>query len=124
VAFGSFTFDAARGSFLVIPRTVAGRRNGVAWVTTITAAGPGNAATKEVASAPAAEPGRGGNSLTAAQRERAVAAAVKQIRAGRLRKVVLARDLQVTTQAPINVPGALTAKTRLISLSPAAICAG
>jgi menaquinone-specific isochorismate synthase len=110
VAFGSFTFDAARGgSYLVIPRTVAGRRNGVAWVTAITAADPGNAATKEVASVPAAEPGRGGNSLTAAQWERAVAAAVKQIRAGRLRKVVLARDLQVTAHAPINVPGALTA---------------
>lgn len=77
VAFGSFTFEAAcGGSYLVIPRTVAGRRNGVASVTTITAADPSNAATKEAASVPAAEPGRGRNSLTAAQWERAMAAAV------------------------------------------------
>ncbi len=57
---------------------------------------------------PAAGPGWRPNSLTAAQWGRAVAAAVEQIRAGSLRKVVLARDLQVPTQAPINVTAALT----------------
>src|SRR5258708_34889053 len=36
IAFGSFTFDpASDGSELVIPRTVLGRRNGMAWLTTI-----------------------------------------------------------------------------------------
>lgn len=110
VAFGSFTFDSGRGgSVLMIPRTVVGRRNSVAWVTTITAAHQGNTANEELPSVPAAVPGSGENSLTAAQWERAVAAAVKRIRAGGLRKVVLARDLQVTTQAPINVIAALKA---------------
>lgn len=107
VAFGSFTFDSARGgSVLTIPRTVVGRRNGAAWVTTITAAPQGNTANEELPPVSAAEPG-GGNSLTAAQWERAVAAAAERIRTGSLRKVVLARDLQVSTQEPINVIAAL-----------------
>src|SRR5712691_8508071 len=37
VAFGSFTFDAARGgSVLILPRAVLGRHAGTAWMTTIT----------------------------------------------------------------------------------------
>jgi menaquinone-specific isochorismate synthase len=36
VAFGSFTFDpASEGSALVVPRAVLGRRDGLAWLTTI-----------------------------------------------------------------------------------------
>ena len=36
VAFGSFTFDpTSDGSVLIVPRTVVGRRNGAAWVTTV-----------------------------------------------------------------------------------------
>jgi menaquinone-specific isochorismate synthase len=108
VAFGSFSFDSARGgSVLTIPCMVAGRRKGVAWVTTITAARQRAIANEELPPAPATEPGRGGNSLTAAQWERAVAAAVRHIRAGRLSKVVLARDLQVTSAAPIDTIAAL-----------------
>lgn len=108
VAFGSFTFDPARGgSVLTIPRAVAGRRNGTAWVTTITAAPGGNTASKELPSVPAAEPGCGESSLTAAQWERDVAAAVERIRRGGLRKVVLARDLHVSSPAAIDVIAAL-----------------
>jgi menaquinone-specific isochorismate synthase len=108
VAFGSFTFDPARGgSVLTIPRTVVGRRNGTAWVTTITAAPRGNTAREELVSVPSAKPGCGEKSLTAAQWERAVAAAVERIRGGGLRKVVLARDLQLATPAAIDVIAAL-----------------
>jgi menaquinone-specific isochorismate synthase len=109
VAFGSFTFDPAReGSVLVVPRTVAGRRDGTAWVTTIAVPGQGIITPGEAPPAPpAAEPVWGGNSLTAPQWQRAVATAVARIRGGGLRKVVLARDLHVTTRAPIDVTAAL-----------------
>jgi menaquinone-specific isochorismate synthase len=109
VAFGSFTFDPAReGSVLVVPRTVAGRRDGSSWVTTIAAPGQGIITPGEAPPAPpTAKPVRGGNSLTAPQWERAVATAVARIRGGGLRKVVLARDLHVTIGAPIDVTAAL-----------------
>src|SRR5215472_2189741 len=108
VAFGSFTFDFARGgSVLVIPRVVLGRRDGVAWVTTIEAVPGAAGAAYGMPPPPAPEPARGGNGLTAAGWERAVAAAVTRIRGGSLRKVVLARSLQVATEEPIHVIGAL-----------------
>jgi menaquinone-specific isochorismate synthase len=106
VAFGSFTFDAARsGSVVTIPRTVIGRRSGAAWVTTITAVGQREQVRDERPPVPAAEPRGGG--LAAAEWEQAVATAVRRIRAGALRKVVLARDLRVTAPAPIDVAAAL-----------------
>ena len=109
VAFGSFTFDSAcRGSVLTIPRTVIGRRNGVAWVTTIQAAHPDNSACVELPfGPPGARSADGKSGLNASEWELAVATAVERIRAGSLRKVVLARDLHVTTQAPIDVIAAL-----------------
>jgi menaquinone-specific isochorismate synthase len=43
VAFGSFTFDAARaGSVLILPPKVLGRRAGTAWMTSITPVGRGS----------------------------------------------------------------------------------
>jgi menaquinone-specific isochorismate synthase len=108
VAFGSFTFDPAReGSVLVVPRTVAGRRDGTAWVTTITAPGQGIAPEEPPAAPPTAKPGCGENSLTAPQWEHTVATVIARIRGGGLRKVVLARDLHVTTGAPIDMIAAL-----------------
>jgi menaquinone-specific isochorismate synthase len=48
VAFGTFTFDpASDGSVLVVPRTVLGRLDGAAWLTTITT--DGDAAAKQPA---------------------------------------------------------------------------
>ena len=101
VAFGSFTFDpASDGSVLVLPRVVLGRRNGRAWLTTIgEPADPGPPV-------PVAAPGPvrwHDGSLTAPQWQRAVAAAVASIRAGRLRKAVLARDLYATAAQPLDV---------------------
>ncbi len=119
VAFGSFTFDpTSDGSVLVMPRAVLGRRDGHAWLTTISARpGPGAEpawpppdAVPPALRAPSAPGGRGGpgavrwhdGSLSAPQWERAVAAAVGRIRAGGLRKVVLARDLHASAPAPID----------------------
>ncbi|MGH3154945.1 MAG: isochorismate synthase [Streptosporangiaceae bacterium] len=104
VAFGTFTFDASsEGSVLIIPRTVLGRDGrGRAWRTTVT--GPGQPSGSE----PVAAPDPLSNvrwhdgSLPAPQWEQAVAAAVAAIKAGRLRKVVLARDLYATADEPID----------------------
>jgi menaquinone-specific isochorismate synthase len=114
VAFGSFTFDpASDGSVLVVPATVLGRSEGSAWLTTIQpadrpAAGPGPASHAPAglpAPAPPVMPTGvrwADGSLTAPQWERAVAAAVAAIAAGRLRKVVLALELNATTAADID----------------------
>jgi len=101
VAFGSFTFDpASDGSVLVLPRAVLGRRDGVAWLTTIGGGGDLDA------SSPVTAPGGvrwHDGSLSAPEWERAVAAAVASIKAGRLRKAVLARDLYATAARDLDV---------------------
>ncbi|HEX9031097.1 MAG TPA: isochorismate synthase [Streptosporangiaceae bacterium] len=113
VAFGSFTFDpASDGSVLVVPRTVLGRRNGVAWLTTIGPdAGDGAAGGQPTGTddlplpAPACLPAGirwSDGSLTAPQWERAVAAAVAAITAGDLRKVVLALELNAVAAQEID----------------------
>jgi menaquinone-specific isochorismate synthase len=101
VAFGSFTFDpASDGSVLVLPRVVLGRRNGRAWLTTI--GEPADSGPPVPVAAPGPVRWHDG-SLTAPQWQRAVAAAVESIRAGRLRKAVLARDLYATAAQPLDV---------------------
>ena len=111
VAFGSFTFDpASDGSVLVLPRLVLGRRAGQAWLTSISrrrSARPTWPSSDRAELDPAAPPAPGeirwhDGSLTAPEWERAVAAAVGRIRAGGLRKVVLARDLFASAAAPID----------------------
>jgi menaquinone-specific isochorismate synthase len=107
VAFGSFTFDpASEGSVLVVPRWALGRRSGRAWLTTIDD-GPDRLPAGPPAVPPAEIRWHDG-SLTAPQWERAVAAAVARIKAGDLRKVVLARDLYATAADPIDVRALLT----------------
>ena len=104
IAFGTFTFDASsEGSVLIIPRTVLGRDGrGRAWLTTVT--GPGQPSGPEPVTVP--DPLSNvrwhDGSLPAPQWEQAVAAAVAAIKAGRLRKVVLARDLYATVDQPID----------------------
>jgi menaquinone-specific isochorismate synthase len=103
VAFGSFTFDpASDGSVLIVPAVITGRRGGVAWRTTISADGTAPEAARTVPVSPA-ELRWSDGSLTAPQWERVVAAAVARIRAGDLRKVVLARDLQAYASASIDI---------------------
>jgi menaquinone-specific isochorismate synthase len=101
VAFGSFTFDhTSDGSVLVVPQALIGSRSGRAWLTTIgdAPAAPGSA---RPVTGPAEVRWHDG-SLTAPQWERVVGAAVARIRAGGLRKVVLARDLHATASVGID----------------------
>ena len=134
IAFGSFTFDASSdGSVLIVPRTVLGRDGrGRAWLTVCsrgedppqTPPAHGGAARPPVPPwavppwaplwgedvAPGAALGaldwREG-SLPGPRWERAVAEAVAAIRAGGLRKVVLARDLFATAAEPIDARAVL-----------------
>jgi menaquinone-specific isochorismate synthase len=107
VAFGTFTFDASSdGSVLIVPRTVLGRDGrGRAWLTTVTERGEVPATWPPPASpGPAAPTGilwRDG-SLPGSRWEQAVAKAVATIKAGGLRKVVLARDVFATADEPID----------------------
>jgi len=98
VAFGTFTFDASSdGSVLIVPRVILGRDGlGRAWLTSVTEPGKDAAAgwpqpVNELA-APADLRWHDG-SLPGPLWEQAVAQAVAAIKAGHLRKVVLARDV-------------------------------
>ena len=126
VAFGSFTFDpASDGSVLIVPAVITGRRSGVSWRTTITADGAGQQ--QQLLPTALAGPGElrwSDGSLSAPEWEQVVAAAVARIKAGELRKVVLARDLQAYASAAIDVRVLLA---RLAARSPGCYtfaCAG
>jgi len=110
VAFGTFTFDASSdGSVLIVPRMVLGRDGtGQAWLTTVTEPGeaasqaagwplPVNTGLPEPTSLSWQE-----GSLPGPRWEQAVAEAVAAIKAGGLRKVVLARDVFATAAEPID----------------------
>ena len=107
VAFGTFTFDASSdGSVLIIPRAVLGRDGrGRAWLTTVT-----ERAEVPATWPPPATPGLAAptgirwrdGSLPGPRWEQAVADAVAAIKAGGLRKVVLARDVFATADEPID----------------------
>jgi len=108
VAFGSFTFDASSdGSVLIVPRVVLGRDGrGRAWLTTVTEPGeavPGwPAPAGPEPAAPKILRWQDG-SLPGPRWEQAVAEAVAAIKAGSLRKVVLARDVFGTADESIDV---------------------
>ncbi|RFU23322.1 isochorismate synthase [Geodermatophilus marinus] len=112
VVFAGIAFDPAAGtSVLVVPRVVVGRRDGVTWVTTTGDVDP----TAELTRAPATAPAPLGRlryadgGLDPVSWCRAVETAVRRICAGDLDKVVLARDLLVTADAPLD-PRALLAR--------------
>jgi isochorismate synthase len=112
VVFASIAFDPAAGtSVFVVPEVVVGRRDGAAWVTTTGDADPADV----LATAPATAPAPVGRlryadgALDPASWCATVAAAVARIGAGELAKVVLARDLLVTADAPLD-PRALLAR--------------
>ena len=112
VAFGTFTFDASsEGSVLIVPRILLGRDgHGQAWLTTVTperepdlsALGWPTAPESALARPPAGVRWHDG-SLSGPQWEQAVAEAVATIKAGSLRKVVLAQDLLATASESIDV---------------------
>lgn len=100
VAFASFTFaDNARGSVLVVPRVVVGRRDGVAWITEFSHA-DGVHAVRPVRPCGAVRYADG--QLSVAGYRRAVAEAVRLMRAGELDKVVLAHDLLAIADRPLD----------------------
>ena len=108
VAFGSFAFSdgSPAGGVLLVPEVVVGRRDGAAWVTTISVGaviaptpdlldvGPDPASPGEVTEVDGA--------LDTAGWRAAVSAAVAQIKAGRVDKVVLARDVVSRTAEPLD----------------------
>jgi menaquinone-specific isochorismate synthase len=101
VAFGSFSFDAKAGeSVLIVPRVVLGHRDGHSWYTTIGEHSEPLALLRR----PVAPSGIrwSDGEVDAPHHMRAVATAVERIRAGHLSKVVLARDLLATADAPID----------------------
>lgn len=102
VAFGSFAFDPAAGSsVLVVPQVVVGHRAGTWWRTTI---GP-VADDLPVRSAPR-PPGSvvfSDGTVTGAQWMTTVEQAVGRISAGEVDKVVLARDLEACADAPVDL---------------------
>jgi menaquinone-specific isochorismate synthase len=111
VAFGTFTFDASsEGSVLIIPRVVLGRDgHGRAWLTTVTEPGaaipgwpPADGSAPTLPLVAPAEVRWHDGSLPAPQWEQAVAEAVTAIKAGALRKVVLAQDQFATATSPID----------------------
>jgi menaquinone-specific isochorismate synthase len=112
VAFGTFTFDASsEGSVLIVPKILLGRDgHGQAWLTTVTgerepdlAALGWPPAPQSVLARPPSRVRWHDGSLPGPQWEHAVAEAVAAIKAGSLRKVVLAQDLFATAPEPIDI---------------------
>lgn len=104
VVFGSIAFDPTTGtSVFVVPELVLGRRDGVAWVTRIDGALPGELPPVEgLPEGPLPRLRYADGALDPASWCAAVASAVQRITAGELAKVVLARDLLVTADAPLD----------------------
>jgi menaquinone-specific isochorismate synthase len=110
VAFGSFTFDdCSDGSVLVVPRVVLGRDGrGGAWLTSVTPAGeetpqiaaPANA--RDARPSAPAEIAWHDGALSSMEWQEAVASAVRRIKRGDVRKVVLARDLYASAERPFD----------------------
>ncbi len=112
VAFGSMSYAAASpaGAALVVPEVIVGRRGDVCWLTTVSASatvpGPVEPVVQPAPDAPSGVRFADG-ALDPAQWAGAVAEAVGRITAGRLDKVVLARDLEASAEGPIDVRAVL-----------------
>ena len=109
VCFGSFAFaDEPGDSLLVVPEIIVGRRGTTTWLTTISPAGTdqagqGPAIAESDDPTPPADVAFADGALDGERWMTVVADAVARINAGDLEKVVLARDLIATADAPIDV---------------------
>ncbi|TFV53298.1 isochorismate synthase [Blastococcus sp. TF02A-35] len=102
VLFGSIAFDPDAGtSVFVVPEVVVGRRDGVGWVTSVGSAPPRLQPTA-LADGPSPRLRYADGALDPASWCAAVAEAVQRIDAGDLAKVVLARDLLVSSDVPLD----------------------
>jgi menaquinone-specific isochorismate synthase len=104
VVFASIAFDPDAGtSVFVVPEVAVGRRDGVSWVTTAgTADGVAVPADDAPGSAPLGRLRYADGALDPATWCARVATAVERITGGELAKVVLARDLLVTADTPLD----------------------
>jgi menaquinone-specific isochorismate synthase len=106
VAIASLVFDPqASGSVVVVPKVVLGRREGRSWLTLVTP--PGAVAVPQLRRRPAAaalpvDAHVTGQVPAEADWQDAVAKAVRELRAGELEKVVLARALDVEAAADVD----------------------
>jgi menaquinone-specific isochorismate synthase len=128
LAVASLVFDPqAAGSVVVVPKVVLGRREGRSWLTLTTP--PGAVEVPALRRQPVAAATAPPAAVTAEvppepQWRAAVETAVRELRAGELDKVVLARALDVTADAPLD---ARAVATRLAARFPACftyICDG
>ena len=109
VCFGSFAFaDDPGDSVLVVPQVVIGRRGDRTWLTTISRGGLDMLDHRDALVAAAgpeapADVRFADGALNSEEWMSVVADAVARISAGDLEKVVLARDLVATADAPIDV---------------------
>ena len=105
VCLGSFAFaDEPGDSVLVIPKVVVGRRGDRCWVTTIGASADETPElVRQVKPEPPVNLVFADGALSGADWEGVVWEAVLHLNAGELDKVVLARDLIATADAPIDV---------------------
>ncbi len=103
VLFGSIAFDPAAGtSVFVVPEVVVGRRDGIGWLTTVGPAARSTPLVRAPVDGPASRLRYADGALDPASWCAAVAAAVARIDAGELDKVVLARDLLVSAEPPLD----------------------
>jgi menaquinone-specific isochorismate synthase len=108
VGFGTFAFaDGPGESTFVVPEVILGRRGNVSWLTTVSSLGGLDQLDRrlERATTPPAPAGVkfADGALNGEEWMAVVAEAVGRIAAGELEKVVLARDLVATAEAPIDV---------------------
>jgi menaquinone-specific isochorismate synthase len=99
ILFGSFSFDSAEESILVIPQVVIGQRNGKSWITWI-GAKPQPGLQKAAMEKSALNLNWSGSNGDVWQDR--VARAVEKIKGNQLEKVVLARFATATTNTSIN----------------------
>jgi menaquinone-specific isochorismate synthase len=106
VLFASIAFDPVAGtSVFVVPEVIVGRRDGVGWITTVGDVDPRDvpvAAPDESDDDVAPRLRYADGALDPATWCAAVATAVDRIGAGELAKVVLARDLLVSADVPLD----------------------
>jgi menaquinone-specific isochorismate synthase len=106
VLFASIAFDPTAGtSIFVVPEVTVGRRDGLSWVTTVGDVDPSDVLTELPAvshDGPAPRLRYADGALDPATWCAAVATAVQRIGAGELAKVVLARDLLVSADVPLD----------------------
>ncbi|MGB3676735.1 MAG: isochorismate synthase [Candidatus Nanopelagicales bacterium] len=105
VVFASFAFDSRPGSsVLVVPKVVVGLRDGKAWLTVMSTESEPPTVTVTATTAPPT-PGRVSSDVAGrqiGQWKASVTEAIDRINAGELDKVVLARDVVVTSELPLD----------------------